>query len=488
MSQLQFLGRQFIAAVALAGSSPELFEKADGILDKVNDGLSLAAWKAYKQIRTANPVALAAAMSRSGATGMNAEKVNEEILSLATRWTPDHKPIDPWEVYHSLNAAHESISSEEKMEKIVQQLKLHKITLQEAASEVSALSVSVDRPDAFSDSHTWADKAVQYLANRKTLYDSNRMLTWPLMFKTLRERMPEIEPGILACVIAQSGVGKSMFISQMVDHWALSHKHNILNCSTELPAEILLWRRVSKYLNQPLDRIKRGLVDVNEILACLAKYKEGGEIRDYSCAGATVDQVIKNAHMIKGHIMIDYFDMLDLSRSRMFGKHFDSNKTDAVGYALTALKEYATSEGKVVWVVLQTGKEAAPKLIDGKIVGEQKLKLENGMDSVRFRHRANLGIALNFPVVTHHDVVVAPGSKKKIEERVGSFSCMGEGAIVKDSFSGQEGLKFPLFRDGPRSSIYEYSPATISLSSMSDRPSDRPETMADLESSAEMRR
>ncbi|MEI7709777.1 MAG: DnaB-like helicase C-terminal domain-containing protein, partial [bacterium] len=300
------------------------------------------------------------------------------------------------------------------MEKIVQQLKLHKITIQEAATEVNSLAVSIDRPDAFSDSKNWAEKAIEYLSARKKMYEENRMLTWPPMFKTLRERMPEIEPGILACVIAQSGVGKSMFISQMVDHWALAHKHNILNCSTELPAEILLWRRVSKFINEPLDRIKRGLVDQKIILECLEKYKNGGEIRDYSCAGATVDQVIKNAHNIKGHIMIDYFDMLDLSRNRMFGKSFDSSKTDAVGYALTSLKEYATSEKKVVWVVLQTGKEAAPRMVDGKVMGEQKLKLENGMDSVRFRHRANLGIALNFPIVTHQDSVVAPASKRKI--------------------------------------------------------------------------
>lgn len=487
MSQLQFLGRQLVGAVALSGMAPEVFENAEAILDKSNDPMAVVAWRAYKSVRTANPLALAASMNRYGGSNITADVVNQEILSLATRWTPDGKPINPRDVYASLTIAYQQISNEEKVEKIAQQIKLHKITFQQAASEMNEMATTIDRPEAFSSSSSWGDKAMEFLQRRKSMYDENRMLTWPLMFKTLRERMPEIEPGILACVIAQSGVGKSMFISQMVDHWALNHKHNILNCSTELPEEILLWRRVSKFVNQPLDRIKRGLVDQAAILDCLSKYKEGGEIVDYFCPGATIDQLINNAHKIKGHIMVDYFDMLDLSKSRMFGKHFDSNKTDAVGYALTALKEYATSEGKVVWVVLQTGKEAAPKLIDGKIVGEQKLKLENGMDSVRFRHRANLGIALNFPIVTHHDVVTAPASKKKIEERVGTFSCMGEGMIVKDSFSGQEGLKFPLFRDGPRSSIYEYSPTMVPISSMSDRPSGESRSVADVAAPAPFR-
>ena len=482
MSQLQFLARQFVGAVALSGSNTALFDKAEDVLGKINDELSIAAWKVVRDNRTANPLAIASFLNLAGLNKVTAHVVNEEILSLATRWTSDGKPIDPQQVYASLCEAQSRISSEERMEKIVQQLKLHKITMQEAATEMNAMATSVDRPDAFSDSSGWTEKAMEYLSSRKKMYDENRMLTWPLMFKTLRERMPEIEPGILACVIAQSGVGKSMFISQMVDHWALAHKHNILNCSTELPAEILLWRRVSKHINEPLDRIKRGLVDPKLILECLAKYREGGDIRDYSCAGATVDQVIKNAHSIKGHVMIDYFDMLDLSRSRMFGKHFDSSKTDAVGYALTSLKEYATSEKKVVWVVLQTGKEAAPRMIDGKVTGEQKLKLENGMDSVRFRHRANLGVALNFSIVTHHNVVTAPASKRKIEERVGSYSCMGEGNIVKDSFGGQEGLKFPLFRDGPRSTIYEYNPVMVDLNEVQDRPGNRSETVAKLES------
>lgn len=488
MSQLHFLARQLVGAAAHHNADPALFEKADGILEKTNDYLASTAWKAYKQVRTSNPVAIAAAMARLGANGVDGEVVSAEILSLATRWTEGNAPIDPWDVYQSLVTTHETIHSDEKVDKIMQQLKLHKITLAEAAAEISTLSYSVTRPGAFSDSASWADKAMDYLSKRKTMYEQNRMLTWPLMFKTLRERMPEIEPGILACVIAQSGVGKSMFISQMVDHWSLSHKHNILNCSTELPEEILLFRRVSKFLNEPLERIKRGMVDNALILECINKYKEGGNIRDYFCPGASVDEVVKNAHAINGHIMIDYFDMLDLSRNKMFGKHFDSNKTDAVGYALTSLKDYATSEGKVVWIVLQTGKEAAPKLVDGKVVGEQKLKLESGMDSVRFRHRANLGVALNFPIVTHFDVVTAPASKRKIEERPGSFSCMGEGVIVKDSFGGQEGLKFPLFRDGPRSSIYEYNQTMVPLPSVSDRPADQSRPVGAVEPSHAVRR
>ena len=97
MSQLHFLARQLVGAAAHHNADPALFEKADGILEKTNDYLASTAWKAYKQVRTSNPVAIAAAMARLGANGVDGEVVSAEILSLATRWTEGNAPIDPWD-------------------------------------------------------------------------------------------------------------------------------------------------------------------------------------------------------------------------------------------------------------------------------------------------------------------------------------------------------------------------------------------------------
>lgn len=470
MSQLHFLGRQLIGAVAFAGHAPEDYDRADEIFLKLGDELGSTAWNALKKVRAANPVALAEQMARMGQPAATLELVEREILSLATRWTMDGKPIAPASVYRQFCEAYDQSAGEEKFQHILNQLKLHRITLHDAADQAAAVAGnSIERPDAFADSTDWGANALQYMSERRELYESNKILSWPPIFSTLHHHIPEIEPGILAAVIAQSGVGKSLFVSQMVDHWAVIHKHNILNCSTELPPRVMLWRRISKY-NKDVkwDDLNRGKADEKKIAEALARYKNGGLIRDYMCAGRTVDDIVRQALPINAHIFIDYFDMLDLSRSRMFGRHFDSNKTDAVGYALTTLKEYATSQNKVVWVVLQTGKEAAPKIVDGRIVGEQTLRLENGMDSVRFKHRTNLGISLNFKMVETGRKIVAPLSKVEIIDRPGTYSCLGEGIVVKDSFTGKEGLRFPLFRDGPRSVIYEIDPKRLSISELSD--------------------
>lgn len=489
MSQLHFLGRQLIGAVAYAGRSPEEYERADEIFLKSKDHLGRAAWQALSKVRAANPVAIAEHMARLGQTGATPDLVNTEILSLATRWTLDGKPVLPDPVYRQLCESYDQVAGEEKFQHIVDQLRLHRITLHDAADQAAAIAGnSVERPDAFSDSTSWTANAEQYMEQRRTLYTENKILSWPPVFATLGHNIPEIEPGILAALIAQSGVGKSLFVSQIVDHWAIVHKHNILNCSTELPPRVMLWRRITKYSKDVRwDELNKGTADKKKVEDALMRYRGGGLIRDYMCAGRSVDDIVRQAIPINAHIFIDYFDMLDLSRSKMFGKHFDSNKTDAVGYALTTLKEYATSQNKVVWVVLQTGKEAAPRIVDGRISGEQSLRLENGMDSVRFKHRANLGISLNFKMVETPRRITAPLSKVEINDRPGTFSCIGEGIVVKDSFTGKEGLKFPLFRDGPRSAIYEFDPRRLSSVELSDRPAPQPQPVDRVEAPPESR-
>ena len=476
MSQLHFLGRQMIGAVAFSNKAPEEYERAEEIFLKSGDHLGRAAWNALKKVRAPNPVALAEQMSRLGHAGATADLVNAEILSLATRWTLDGIPVLPGPVYRQLCESYDQVAGEEKFQHIVDQLRLHRITLHDAADQAAAIAGnSVERPDAFTDSTGWNDNAEQYMEQRRILHASNKILSWPPVFATLAHNIAEIEPGILAALIAQSGVGKSLFVSQIVDHWAIVHKHNVLNCSTELPPRVMLWRRITKYSKDiRWEDLNRGTADKKKVEDALMRYRGAGLIRDYMCAGRTVDDIVKQALPINAHIFIDYFDMLDLSRSKMFGKHFDSNKTDAVGYALTTLKEYATSQNRVVWVVLQTGKEAAPKFVDGRITGEQTLRLENGMDSVRFKHRANLGISLNFKIVETPRMITAPLSKVEINDRPGTYSCIGEGIVVKDSFTGKEGLRFPLFRDGPRSAIYEFDSRRLSNAELPNRPPAQP--------------
>ncbi len=479
MSQMHFLGRQLIGAVAYAGKTPEEYDRAEEIFTQIGDEFGRAAWNSLRKIRAANPVAIAEQMSRSGQPSATAGMVSDEVLSLATRWTPDGKPVSPDAVYRQLCEAYDQFTGEAKFQSIVDKLKLHKITLRDAIDEVSAItSGSIERPDAFADSTEWESNAMQYMQERRVLYEKNKILSWPPIYATLNHYIPEIEPGILASLIAQSGVGKSMFLSQIVDHWAIAHKHNILNCSTELPARVMLWRRITKW-NKDVkwDDLNRGKADEEQVKKALSKYRGAGLIRDYSCAGRTVDEVIRQALPINAHVFIDYFDMLDLSRNRMFGRNYDSSKTDAVGYALTALKEYATSQNKVVWVVLQTGKEASPKIVDGKISGEQTLRLENGMDSVRFKHRSNLGLSLNFKMMETGRKIVAPASKTEIYDRPGTYSCLGEGIVVKDSFTGKEGLRFSLLRDGPRNVIYEVDPKRIEITELSNRPGVQPQGM-----------
>ncbi len=388
----------------------------------------------------------------------------KETMDLAEKYGS----VDLMASYTQMRKNSDNFKMADKAMQLAAELKMGTIDATEAQDILAAVDISKNNENAISISDDWEDEGAMEAKARREMLAKGNQITLPKQLKSIREYIPFLEAGTITSLIAHSGVGKSIMTQNMVDHIALNCNENVLNGSTELTKFIMRCRRIAKITNIPFLDLRRGYWD-NQCSAAMASYRGHGQIIDFECGGASPRQIIAEAKRRKAHIVLDYFDMADLSKSKMAGMS-NTNQTDIIGYALTEFKEYAVAYNRIIWIVWQVGKEADTKQYSNKLADEQILTMSSAMNSIKARHRSNYGLIMNFPVAKEDRKVKVPWdfseNPRYINEVKGQFSVIGKMTIGKDSFGDASGKSAYIFRDGAKSLIREVVLETHDLSDM----------------------
>lgn len=425
------------------------------------DKMSISAYNAIKRLREdrapVTELAVAAAMSRNGFPPATAENVKSDMVRLAT----EYGKADPVEIYSQLRSIYREESSARLFEQTAKDIRYKKLSLREAVERVGSIPISNIDESAVIDTDEMEEKAPALFEKRRALVSKKNLPTWPVMFPSLRRNLEFIEEGTITTILGKSGAGKSTIGMQFAEHLARVCGRNVLYDSTELPQFIMICRYVNKLTGIPLAQLRRGYWD--EICSkAVGRYTSGGKVAFMEGGALSASTIISEARKRDADIIVDYFDMTDVSKSK-FGGGFNANQTDAIGWALTEYKEYAQRSGKNVFVLTQVGKDKQ---------NEETLRLADAMNSIKFAHRSNYGLTLNFPemqVDLSRKIPAPPGQKElegklgRITDRAGSWGSLGYIYVDKDNFTGQVGLRFPVFRDGTRSRIYEVGISRIDI-------------------------
>ena len=122
-------------------------------------------------------------------------------------------------------------------------------------------------------------------------------------------------------------------------------------------------------------------------------------------------------------------------------------KTDLVGYGLDNVKAFCQREQKIALIIQQYGKEASRGT---------RANVMGAMDSARFKHRANLALALDFKVSENGRQNVPTPFKGQDGKQIllniapGRIDPEGWIHVSKETFGANAGLGVPVYMDGSR--------------------------------------
>ncbi len=450
--------RQFVGSLIKQKEDPEKFENLDEIIKNAGDPFAQSMLNAYRKLKTDTSVVSIASTMASNGFKLATVPMVEETLSLADKYGA----VDLLSVYGQMRRNSEGFKMADRMTEVLAELKMGTISAAEAQDIIDGMEVSKPNEGAISVSDDWEKEGETEAAARRAMLAKGNQITLSKNFPGLRKLIPFLEPGTITSLVAHSGVGKSLVSSDMVDHIALNCGENVLNASTELTRYIMRCRRIAKVTGIPLKELRNGFWDARCVQA-MAAYRGKGQITDFECGGVSPRTIIAEAKRRKAHIVLDYFDMADLSKSKMLGS-YNTNQTDAIGFALTEFKEYAVAYDRIIWIVWQVGKEADTKQYGNKAPEEQILTLSSAMNTIKVRHRSNYGLVMNFPLVKQTENLTVPwDDKRQVTQYKGQFAAVGRITVAKDSFGDGSGQDVWVFRDGARSLVRECQLETVNL-------------------------
>lgn len=443
------LARQFIGALLKnperLGEFPDALEVLDG--EKMAVSAYGAVVKLQKNGITPSLPNVANAMSQNGWKEATAAQLKSDCVDLATLYGD----TDPSEPYKMMKFLKDQNQASKKLNVIARDLEYGKISPREAIDMAGSIPISDISERAVISTDDFAVKVPAMFQKRRQLLESKNLLTIPTSFPGLRKEIKMLEFGTIISIVAKSGVGKSMTAMDWGEHWARNNGRSVLYVSTELPLFVLVSRYINKLTGIPVSKLLEGYFD-DRCAAAMSTYTSGGRIHFMEGAGMSPAAIFAEARKRKADVILDYFDMTDISDSK-FNGGYNANKTDMIGHALTEAKEYAQPNDRVVMILWQVsmGKEDV-----------DEVRLSDTMDSIRPKQRSNYGFALNFPRVQTRKGWTIPPYPGEGDLDLGvlwdeeqEFSCVGSIRVEKDSFTGKSGTKVPIFRDGTRSRIYE---------------------------------
>lgn len=419
----------------------ERYPEVDGILE---DRFAKSFWKAVTTLVKDNGqpietkvVPIASAMARDGYPTATPDMV-KDVIDLAYR----HGAVDVDTNIKVLTSAHNEAAATQELETIAKKLKLRQISVAEALEESQAIGKYVGRDDSeFISTDDWQVKAPQMFSARRAAMKSGKVPTFPVKdLPSLYKIIPYVDLGTLTMIVAQTGVGKSMFARQIAHWWASNHGRSVLYCSTELTNFQQVCRDVAERTGKPIDALLRGDVDDETLGRHLTPYKGGGRVIYWEASGKPLPWVLAEAKKYNADIIYDYADMAEMGGGK------NSTRADQFGNWLQELKTY-TQHAKACAVVVQQMDKAS------SMSGKPSLLAAKG--SSNFAQRPNYGFLLEFEELAEPQRMKHPWEDRYVEQKQGEINVMGKLRIGKNSFGGGQGRYIDVFRYSEKACLRE---------------------------------
>lgn len=216
---------------------------------------------------------------------------------------------------------------------------------------------------------TWPDSfeftdnmLMEYERIANTPEAERKVLTWP--WKSWRNLIDPLEPGMLAVLTAPDGQGKTIYAESLAEYWA-SKRHRVVFIHYELNRKLMMLRRTSRHTGISARDLKSGKltqaqsVKVLETTPILKSW--AGEISYLHTPGWSMEKTTAEIRKLHADglcdvVVLDYLEKVGASRRQlqMFGANGFMREADNV----EQLKNFAESAEIPVVMVAQMNKAA----------------------------------------------------------------------------------------------------------------------------------
>lgn len=295
------------------------------------------------------------------------------------------------------------------------------------------------RGDANADVIPWAnsiDEAIRFIEQDVSEARAGvKRLDWPWM--GLNRVAPRLLPGTLVGVLAESSVGKTAFVEQVAEYWAVKGFTTIF-FHLELSHKVMMYRRMSRLTGIPMSDFYLGRNDqekVDEATDMTVTWP--GRIHYVSASGYTSDRIIHTVHKIQRDepvhaVVVDYLQKIHGGA--------DFNIAQRLSEALEDLKVLAERSSVVVLIPAQYN-------ASGK--AERIKTAEKVRDTAALEDKANIIVTLDRPRATTAGNMKADGTRLNEGERIARTTVR-----VDKNTTGQTSVCYMAYK-GARLSFYD---------------------------------
>jgi len=209
---------------------------------------------------------------------------------------------------------------------------------------------------------------------------------WP--WDTWNDRIRPMRAGFLALLGAADGVGKSIYLEQIAEHWAGNDSHVVL-VHLEDQLDYKLDRRLSRWARVPFDLIEDGRLDDDQMASVLhaekrLEAKVADHLHYYHAPGETMIGILREleARVREGVCEAIVFDYIDkVKPSREDAQLYGANIWERQAADMERLKAFAEKFGVPILTATQGnkqihhGKSPTRDLIQGSMQKSQKSQL-----------------------------------------------------------------------------------------------------------------
>lgn len=185
--------------------------------------------------------------------------------------------------------------------------------------------------------------------------------TWP--WATWNERILPLREGMVGIVAAPDGMGKSLYLECIAEHWAYIGKQVAL-VHLEDSLEYKLDRRLARWANVPLHNIERGMLSDDQWLRVDKAEKKlaefAGNLHYYHAPGQSMSDIVamlekKHEQGLVDVVVFDYIDKVAPSRGQV--STYGTNPWERQANDMEQLKVMAEKLGIPVITATQGNKE-----------------------------------------------------------------------------------------------------------------------------------
>ena len=214
---------------------------------------------------------------------------------------------------------------------------------------------------SWEDSFTLVNEIIEDYERLAQIPESERkVLSWP--WNSWNKRIDPLEPGMLGVIAAPDGVGKTIIVESIAEHWA-KQKNKIVFVHYELNRKLMMLRRTSRHSLLTTTQIKSGELtqdQKNKIAMIEPRLREWeGQISYLHTPGWSMEKTLAELRKLVADqecdaVIIDYLEKVAPSKKQiqLFGAQHNQREANNV----ELLKNFSEATEVPVMMVAQMNK------------------------------------------------------------------------------------------------------------------------------------